>query len=70
MKRVERFVRKKGNIIVALIAMISTVAVNGCTRQWYQPEEPEGLEEFGKCRKIACSDLQKCVVSTKGAGKF
>ena len=48
MKKMDRFVIKKGNIIVALIAVISTVAANGCTKQWYQPKEPEGLGEFAK----------------------
>ncbi len=46
MKKLEGFIRKKGNLIVAVVALISTVAVNGCTKQWYQPKEPEGLGEF------------------------
>ena len=48
MKKLEGFVKKNGNLIVALIAMVSTVAVNGCAKQWYQPVEPEGLNEFGE----------------------
>lgn len=48
MKRLECFVKKNGNLIVALVAMVASVAVNGCKGQWYQPAEPEGLEEFGE----------------------
>ena len=48
MRKMEDFVKKHGNIIVAIIAMVSTVAANGCKKQWYQPVEPEGLAEFGK----------------------
>lgn len=48
MKKFEGFIRKKGNLIVALVALVATVAVNGCTNQWYQAKEPEGLGEFGR----------------------
>lgn len=48
MKRLECFVKKNGNLIVALVAMVASVAVNGCKGQWYQPAEPERLEEFGE----------------------
>ena len=48
MKKFEGFIRKKGNLIVALVALVATVAVNGCTNQWYQAKEPEGLGEFEK----------------------
>ena len=48
MKRLECFVKKNGNLIVALVAMVASVAVNGCKGQWYQPLEPEGLKEFGE----------------------
>ena len=57
MKKLEGFVKKNGNLIVALIAMVSTVAVNGCAKQWYQPVEPEGLSEFAHGKNNVKTDF-------------
>lgn len=43
---IEEFMRKYGSKLCALAIMISSISVDVCRNGWYQPEEPEGLQDF------------------------
>lgn len=38
--------RKLLYLLCTWVAAIATIAPNACRSNWYEPEEPEGLEEF------------------------
>lgn len=44
----EKFMRKHGSSLCALAILISSVSVDVCRGNWYQPKEPEGLQDFLK----------------------
>lgn len=47
-KMLAQFFTRKGRKICATVVSIASIAPLCCRASWYQPEEPEGLEEFLK----------------------
>lgn len=45
-----KWLSRHKNAINAFAMSIAAIAVYGCRFKYYQPEEPEGLEEFCKKR--------------------
>lgn len=45
-ERFEEFMHKYGNKLCALVILISSISVDTCHNSWYQPKEPEGLQDF------------------------
>lgn len=39
---------KAGRLLCACSVVISPLVVEGCKTRYYQPKEPDGLEEFAK----------------------
>lgn len=49
--KMERFLVKKASIVTALVKVVAASSSDFCRCMWYQPKEPDGLEEFAKRRK-------------------
>ena len=43
-----KLVVKAGRLLCACSVVISPLVVEGCKTRYYQPKEPDGLEEFAK----------------------
>ena len=46
--KINDFFIKKAKVLCSFAVVAATFASNGCVTKWYQPKEPEGLEEFVK----------------------
>lgn len=44
----KRFLVKHAPLVTALVMMVATSASNYCRCMWYQPKEPDDLDEFVK----------------------
>ncbi|MDE6626063.1 MAG: cyclic lactone autoinducer peptide [Lachnospiraceae bacterium] len=50
-----KFLCGNGEKLCALAVMLASVAPYCCRGNWYQPKEPEGLEDFlkaGSCKSV------------------
>ena len=45
-RKIKRFIIQNGTKICAFVAAVASIAPRTCRNQWYQPDEPEGIEEF------------------------
>ena len=45
---VRKLLVKAGRLLCACSVVISPLVVEGCKTRYYQPKEPDGLEEFAK----------------------
>ncbi len=48
---VRKIIEKYGKLICMVAVLITTFGLNDCKGSWYQPKEPEGLEEFIKNKR-------------------
>lgn len=48
MKKIVQFILKNGGRLCAFAVGVASIAPLCCRGNWYQPEEPEGLETFMK----------------------
>lgn len=45
---IKRFLAKRASLVTALVMVVATSSANFCRCMWYQPKEPDGLDEFVK----------------------
>lgn len=46
--KLKKILEKQAPFLSAFVGVIAVFTVNSCRNMWYQPEEPEKLEEFAK----------------------
>lgn len=51
-KLLRRFIQQHGKRICNTAVTMASIAPSCCRGHWYQPEEPKGLAEFLKKRKM------------------
>lgn len=47
-RKFEEFMHKHGSRLCDLAIMVGSVSVDACYGHWYQPKEPDGLQDFLK----------------------
>lgn len=51
MQNIKKFMRLIGNMLCMAACLVAPMASEVCRGKCYQPEEPEGLEEFVRKKK-------------------